>query len=237
MKTNPLGLVIFPLKQFFRHVCAQPLRGFSLLELAIALVVIGVMAAGVMKGRELLSHARFHAVASQVRDYRAAVFSFRDVYGSWPGDFDQASFSFDARGCNDGNGNGIIDGRDADYFWLHLAQAGYIAYPGVPEQGQKPRFGSGFPESRLGGGFIVAYNPSPDLKGHWLILSGNEDGKRALLTPKEARILSKKLEDGNPMTGDIQARDGIGGGKCLTTHGQFTASTESSCVMYFKLDG
>lgn len=86
--------------------------GFSLVELAIALTVIGLLLAGVIKGRELVENTRVSRMITDFKHYEAAITSFNDVYGSLPGDI----LGPDARvpGCNDapcstsGNRDGVI---------------------------------------------------------------------------------------------------------------------------------
>ena len=206
--------------------------GFSLLELAIALVIMGVMAVGVLKGRALITTARLRSVAAQVRDYQTAVLSFREMYGAWPGDYDQATFAFNA--AANGQGTGIVTQENAALFWDHLAKAGYITLP--KKNGKHPR--QSFPESPLGGYFTVQHNPSSNTsrKGQWLVLSGNRDGTAELLSPQTARALSHLMEDASPNSGDVQADSPPGGSKCLQANGEFSTLEEPACMMYFKLN-
>jgi prepilin-type N-terminal cleavage/methylation domain-containing protein len=134
------------------HPTKLPLRGFSLVELAIVLVVLGLLVGGVLSGRSLIRAAELRNVTSESQKYIAATKSFRDKYFALPGDMNNASQfwglrvagvacgstpSTDARTC-DGDGNGRIDMLSANSrewlrYWQHLANAGLIegSYDGV----------------------------------------------------------------------------------------------------------
>ena len=190
------------------------------------------MAVGVLKGRTLITTARLRSAAAQVRDYQTAVLSFREMYGAWPGDYDQATFAFNATA--NGQGTGIVTQENAALFWDHLAKAGYITPPKKNEKNP----GQSYPESSLGGYFTVQHNPSSNNSrpGHWLVLSGNREGTTKLLTPQTARALSHLMEDTSPNSGDVQADSPPGGSKCLQANSQFSTLEEPACIMYFKLN-
>lgn len=91
--------------------------GFTLIELSILLVIIGLIVGGVLVGQELISAATVRAQVTQIEKYNTAVNTFRDKYGGIPGDLGLPlanQFGFDTIGC-DGtlghrDGNGLIDG-------------------------------------------------------------------------------------------------------------------------------
>ena len=60
--------------------------GFTLVELAIVMTIIGLLIAGILKGQQLIENARVAATVSQIRAYEAALTTFRDTYGALPGD-------------------------------------------------------------------------------------------------------------------------------------------------------
>jgi prepilin-type N-terminal cleavage/methylation domain-containing protein len=118
--------------------------GFTLIELSIVLVIIGLIIGGVLVGRDLISAAEIHAQISQIEKYQTAVNTFRIKYGSLPGDIknsDATAYGFAARGTlrGQGDGNGVIEGRTGtngkgDYiacgetglFWRDLSSANII---------------------------------------------------------------------------------------------------------------
>ena len=83
--------------------------GFTLIEIAIVLVIIGLLLGGVLKGQELITSARVRNLISQQDGIKAAYFGFLDRFRALPGDYSQASTNIAnvAAGAN-GNGNGQI---------------------------------------------------------------------------------------------------------------------------------
>ena len=62
-------------------------KGFTLIEIAIVLVIIGLLLGGVLKGQELINTARVRALNNSVDGITAAWFSFQDRYRAFPGDY------------------------------------------------------------------------------------------------------------------------------------------------------
>lgn len=124
------------------------MRAFSLVELSIVLVILGLLTGGVLAGQSLIRAAEVRSVGTDANKYVLAVMAFRDRYMSLPGDMNNATkfwgaLNADASTCVtiansggtatcDGNGNGIICNINGDIcpelhqFWLHMANAGLI---------------------------------------------------------------------------------------------------------------
>src|SRR5215510_8766093 len=66
-------------------------KGFTLIEIAIVLVIIGLLLGGVLKGQELITGARVRNLISQQDGIKAAFFGFQDRYRALPGDYASAS--------------------------------------------------------------------------------------------------------------------------------------------------
>ena len=110
-------------------------KGFTLIEIAIVLVIIGLLLGGVLKGQELINTARVRALNNSVDGITAAWFSFQDRYRAFPGDYLAARATVNlpgATGGGDGNGRVGVTGASADapaergFVWAHLEAAGYI---------------------------------------------------------------------------------------------------------------
>src|SRR5690606_22964586 len=91
----------------FEIVRRRGQRGFTLTEMALVLVIVGLLIGGVLKGQELIESARIRAAASQLDQVRAATTAFQDKYQSLPGDFAAATTRI-AASLTDGNGNGLV---------------------------------------------------------------------------------------------------------------------------------
>jgi prepilin-type N-terminal cleavage/methylation domain-containing protein len=89
--------------------------GFTLIEMSIVLVIIGLIVGGVLVGQSLISAAGVRATISQIEKYNQAVNTFYGKYGYLPGDIPAgpaSQFGFGARGqyAGEGDGNGILEG-------------------------------------------------------------------------------------------------------------------------------
>lgn len=108
--------------------------GFTLIEIAIVLLIIGLLLGGIMKGQSMINSARVRAIANDLTGIEAAWISFQDRYRSLPGDFPQASTHI-VQGAVDGDANARVDtGAEAGAVWQHLAGAGFISgiFDGAP---------------------------------------------------------------------------------------------------------
>jgi prepilin-type N-terminal cleavage/methylation domain-containing protein len=117
-------------------------RGFTLVEIAIVLVVIGLLLGGILKGQELITSARVRNIADQNSGVQAAYYGFIDRYRQVPGDWSADNARKAIPGVTTGgNGNGRLDsanGRDfteALALWEHLSKARFIqgSYSGGSE--------------------------------------------------------------------------------------------------------
>src|SRR3954449_12552074 len=83
--------------------------GFTLIEIAIVLVIIGLLLGGVLKGQELITGARVRNLIGQQDGIKSAYFGFLDRYRALPGDFKNASTTIQGVSSgSDGNGDGVI---------------------------------------------------------------------------------------------------------------------------------
>jgi prepilin-type N-terminal cleavage/methylation domain-containing protein len=104
--------------------------GFTLIEIAIVLVIIGLLLGGVLKGQELIQSARVRNLASTDDGVKAAFFGFQDRFKALPGDYLTATTNINGATQN-GNGDGLIGGTaatatEAIAVWDHLSHAGFL---------------------------------------------------------------------------------------------------------------
>jgi prepilin-type N-terminal cleavage/methylation domain-containing protein len=88
-------------------------QGFTLIELSIVLVIIGLIVGGVLVGQDLIRAAAVRGQISQIEKYQTAVNTFRTKYDGLPGDLSNAAnFGFQPRGScpGQGDGNGVLMG-------------------------------------------------------------------------------------------------------------------------------
>jgi prepilin-type N-terminal cleavage/methylation domain-containing protein len=112
--------------------------GFTLVEIAIVLVIIGLLLGGILKGQEMIVQAKIKNTISDYNGVLAAYNGYIDRYRALPGDDNQAATRWTTGGVS-GNGTSIIEGgyqsttTDAEsrLFWLHMRLSGF-----VPGQGQ-----------------------------------------------------------------------------------------------------
>lgn len=103
-----------------RYILSAPRfsQGFTLIELSIVLVIIGLIVGGILAGQDLIRAAAIRAQISQIEKYNTAVHTFQGKYGYLPGDIPDpaaGSFGFITRGPaptirGEGDGNGFLEG-------------------------------------------------------------------------------------------------------------------------------
>jgi prepilin-type N-terminal cleavage/methylation domain-containing protein len=108
-------------------------KGFSLIEIAVVLVILGLLMGSILKGQELMTGARVRYLIRQQDDLKIAYFAFFDRYRALPGDYSGALGvipDLSTAACNGGvgNGNGRIEtaGNENTLVWEHLSKAGFL---------------------------------------------------------------------------------------------------------------
>lgn len=102
--------------------------GFTLVEVAVVLVIIGLIVGGVMMGQNLVRAAQLNQVITDMDKYQSAVETFQFKYESLPGDMPDAENFWPAASTDNGDGDGVIDSNPETIdLWNHLGLAGIIS--------------------------------------------------------------------------------------------------------------
>lgn len=180
--------------------------GFTLVEIAIVLVIIGLLLGGVLKGQEMIANARYKNLQSDVESYKAAFYAFQDRFGALPGDFAQASTRLNAAAPNGGAPVGNIGGNtcgganeESCRVWQHLRYANLI--PGDPTL----TGAAANPTHAYGGAMLGMFTATfGGRAGVWLSV---ED------VPADAAArYDRENDDGNGATGTVFCQAGCTGG-------------------------
>jgi prepilin-type N-terminal cleavage/methylation domain-containing protein len=118
--------------------------GFTLVELAIVMVIIGLLLGGILKGQEMIAQARIKNVIADFSGISAAYHGYQDRYRALPGDDAQAAGRWITPiPATNGDGNGVVAGTynndnntclatvESCNWWDHLRRAGFVAGSGV----------------------------------------------------------------------------------------------------------
>ncbi len=201
-------------------------KGFSLIEVAIAVVIIGLVVGFTIKGKELIHTAKLNAIAEQVNSFKIATQIFIEKYGALPSDFANAKSEI-SDSLDNGNGNGTITSLDdAKRFWKHLIASDLIS---------TELSHNGLPTSKFGGCFSVSSN----INGHdgiWLILClGTSDNSsfQAVISQEDAYRIDKKNDNGNPSTGEIRTVKASGLSSLGNTYDPKNKSKD--CIIMFRI--
>jgi prepilin-type N-terminal cleavage/methylation domain-containing protein len=195
-------------------------KGFTLVELAIVLVIIGIILGAVLKGQELVNNAKTKRLYQQYREMYAAMYTYYDRYGLFPGDDTTAA----ARGgiwtgLTAGDGNGLIatgttataanyacaaTGAEQCDMWRELRLAGIIS-------GSTAAGAASFrnPSHSYGGAIAVSYSTVSALTTNFIQFQN---------VPAEVcQIIDTQYDDGVQTTGDIRGSAAYTAGTIIPT--------------------
>ena len=185
--------------------------GFTLVEIAIVLVIIGLLLGGILKGQELINSAKAKSYAQDFRTIQTALYGFQDRYKALPGDFSGTRLTNSIAGAtattvtateNNGQINGAWDSTatadESCVFWQHLRLSGFLAGPTVVDC----TAGSDYLQKNADGGRIgisstMLITAPTTMTGSFNICSSGISGKLA-------KQLDTQLDDGTSTTGSLR---------------------------------
>ena len=214
--------------------------GFTLIEIAIVLVIIGLLLGGVLKGQELITAARVRNIASQMDGVKIAYLGFQDRYRVLPGDYAGTLAATNipgptpTLGCTLANAtcqNGKIDNtndNESILAWHQLSRSGFItgSYDGV---GTTPTPLNN-PANPFAGNLQIIYDAgysdaSATPPAVFNIKTGGNVPSSVLAE------LDRKVDDGNAITGAFRNAPTWDGatGTCLTGTAYNAAADIKTC--------
>ncbi len=197
--------------------------GFTLIELAIVLVIIGLLLGGVLRGQELINSARVKNLTRDFQNIQVFTYGYQDRFHALPGD--DAAANAHAGVTTNGNGDGLISGEwdsttstDESYlYWQAVRLAGFSPGPTALADAQfEPRNTNG---GRLGIQSIGAsFSKITGMNGSFAICS---DG----ILGRDAVQIDISLDDGDTATGTLRSILGTASG---AAHATATVTTAAS---------
>jgi prepilin-type N-terminal cleavage/methylation domain-containing protein len=182
--------------------------GFTLVEIAIVLVIIGLLLGGILKGQEMITQAKIKNVISDFSGIAAAQYAYQDRYRALPGNDPGAAARWPGPPASvSGTGSGILTGTynntaatplESNYYWQHLRLAGFVAGPGT--------------------GLASLQQPQNAATGTIGVQTGDGAGGSAMsgftglimcsanLPDKIAIAVDVQLDDGSNATGSVRAQ-------------------------------
>jgi prepilin-type N-terminal cleavage/methylation domain-containing protein len=202
-------------------------RGFTLIEIAIVLVIIGLLLGGVLKGQELINNAKVKSYATDFRNIPIMLYGYQDKFKALPGDDSQVVTHLPAATPATTPalatvGNGVINGAwdtatnsdETCLFWQHVRLAGLAPGSTTVSCTLNADY---WPKNANGGQIGIQSNTgfvtmTGTMNGSYIICSKNILGQFVLQ-------LDSTLDDGNPATGSMRAiqQSSIPGAPSTTT--------------------
>ncbi|MDD5177162.1 MAG: prepilin-type N-terminal cleavage/methylation domain-containing protein [Sterolibacterium sp.] len=195
--------------------------GFTLIEIAIVLVIIGLLLGGVLKGQELINSAKVKNFAQDFKTVPLYIYGYQDKYRALPGDDKVAATHLASAiasasvtllaptgttlgdGALNGNYNSEAATDETLAFWQQVRLAGLAAGP--TDFGDATKISASVPKNADGGrigiqsnGSVTPGAPIAGMTGSYFVCSDGIQGKFVLQ-------LDTTMDDGNPATGSMRA--------------------------------
>lgn len=229
----------------------NPSGGFSLVELSIVLVILGLLIGGILAGQSLIRASEMRTVATEFQRYQTAANAFRDRYFFLPGDMPNATsfwgahpncgidvvdFSSSAT-CN-GDGNKLIDGggagEESGSFWQQLANAGLIeSMSGGYRSGKLNN--SAWTVGSVAGTYAGNTGSFAGVYGNYFYFQTTNVAP--IITAAEAWNLDTKLDDGKPSAGGILGYKGSTTFPCTDRANTMVGAGDATAVYSLSTPG
>ncbi len=204
--------------------------GFTLIEMSVVLIIIGLIVVGVLQGQVLIDNARVRATVQQLQEFDTAANAFQEKFNCIPGDCNKTT-TFEiappsianqlVAATHDGNGNGLIEGNrtgDTDQskndafdeenkmFWINLSGAKLVGgsftdLDATNATGAAPK--THFPESKLRRDGMGVFTLNG--RNHYAVGLSNGFDWGPGAAPSQASGIDVKMDDGKPNTGVVLA--------------------------------
>ena len=164
-----------PIMKLIGKIFKKKASGFSLIEISMVLLIVGIIVGATLKGRDLIESAQLKSMASDVGAIKIAYANYVNSYGNLPGDDKLAKERF-GTAVENGDGDGKTSEADAKKVFSHLHAAGLIDSPT-------------FKTPKIGGVYEIISDKSK------VMLKISDGGDEGLLTGKQLASITPKLTE------------------------------------------
>ncbi len=230
-------------------------KGFTLVEIAIVVILVGLAAAAVVKGTDMVQTVRKQALQTEIKSTKTAFEAFKKKYNALPGDMLNATARFQncSGTCVNGNGDTFIGtpnspisgayalgGTDGEYqqFWEHLHKAGLRQTALAPV----PKAGGTLMVRSINQDLCYAAGQPAKLQGIWLVWQLQPyiaADTSPVISPREAMLIDRKYDDGKPGWGNVRSAGAANflanNDGCKTDPDTYVSSDNKTCYMMFRL--
>lgn len=223
-------------------------NGFTLVELSIVLVIIGLLIGGILVGQSLIESAKINAQIKQFAQFDIMASNFKSKYRCLPGDNNKINLSGDCDGIlEEASPANSFTGENANFWadlsiteWPSSAFSANVVGGRVKIDVNVPKAKIGVETTGVGVGYDAnTYQINRYFLGNFesLATSAYNNGYRfkGTLTPIESLTLDKKLDDGLPTNGNLITWPQVGSVLCLNGLSYMVGSQGAYCVSELKI--
>lgn len=213
-------------------------HGFTLVEIAVVLVIIGLLLGGVLKGQELINGAKVKSVMNDFRNTSTYAFGYQDRFRSMPGDDANAAtrLSGAATASTGGTvGNGRLEGKwnsttatdESVLFWQHVRLANFASGDGRNPGAVGVSIQDWLPRNAVGGRLgVTGTSPITGWNGSFFVCQDK-------LLGSYARQIDIALDDGQPDSGSVRLlADGASNGAAIAAANLNDSDPYTVCASY-----